>query len=166
MGRVFAASITWRNFKPPSRVWNGFRLEFWNCRCSRGHSLEPLGRFYSPRPQIHMTFHHSFPCLAVFMITACSPGPGSAIPETRSEKQMLGLIEKFDRWDYNGDGELSFREINTGVVGLEGSSRAVNYNAADVVKYYDQNGDKTVSLREAQAGYYRTTQEDAAALPH
>lgn len=79
---------------------------------------------------------------------------------------MLGLIEKFDRWDYNGDGELSYREINTGIKGLKGSTRAVNYRAADVVKYYDKNGDKNVSLREAQTGYYRTTQEDAAALPH
>ena len=77
---------------------------------------------------------------------------------------MLGIIEKFDRWDYNGDGELSYREINAGVAGLKGTSRAVTYKAADVVKYYDQNGDQTVSLREAQAGYHRTTQDDADAL--
>ena len=111
-----------------------------------------------------MTSQHLLPTLAGCLVAACSPGPGTAIPETRSEKQMLGLIEKFDRWDYNGDGELSFREINAGIKNLKGSNRAVNYRAADVIKYYDQNGNKTVSLREAQAGYHRTTQDDAAAL--
>lgn len=97
-------------------------------------------------------------------ILACSPGPGTAIPENRSEKQMLGLIEKFDRWDFNGDGELSAREINSGISSIRGSSRAVTYTAPEVVDYYDRNGDKTVSLREAQAGYHRTTQGDEAPL--
>lgn len=112
-----------------------------------------------------MTLRPILPILAVCSTTACSPGPGSAIPETRSEKQMLGIMEKFDRWDYNGDGELSLREIKAGIAGIKGSSRAVTYNAADVVKYYDLNGDKKVSLREAQAGYHRTTQDDAKPLP-
>lgn len=77
---------------------------------------------------------------------------------------MLGLLEKFDRWDTDGDGELSLEEISAGIASIKGGSRAVNYRAADVVKFYDQNGDKTVSLREAQAGYHRTTQDDAAPL--
>ncbi len=103
--------------------------------------------------------------LAVCSLAACSPGPGTAIPDTRAEKQMLGLMEKFDRWDYNGDGELSVREINTGIAGIKGSSKAVTYKGADVVKYYDMDGDKSVSLREAQAGYHGTTQDDAVPLP-
>lgn len=113
-----------------------------------------------------MTSAYFFPTLSICFITACSPGPGSAVPETRTEKQMLGIMEKFDRWDYNGDGQLTYREINVGVAGMKGTSRAVHYTAKDVVKYYDQNDDQTVSLQEAQAGYHRTTQDDAAALPH
>ena len=105
------------------------------------------------------------PTLAISSLAACSSGTGDAIPETRSEKQMLGLMEKFDRWDYNGDGELSLKEITTGIANIKGTSRAVTYKAADVVKYYDKDGDKKVSLREAQAGYHRTTQEDASPLP-
>jgi hypothetical protein len=105
------------------------------------------------------------PALAICSIAACSPGPGTAIPETRSEKQMLGLMEKFDRWDYNGDGELSAKEISSGIAAIQGTSKAVTYKAADVVKYYDKDGDKTVSLREAQEGYHDTTQEDAPPLP-
>ncbi len=112
-----------------------------------------------------MTQSHLLSIPAVCLLAACSPGPGTAIPETRAEKQMLGLMEKFDRWDDNGDGELSVREINAGIAGIKGSSKAVTYKGADVVKYYDKDGDKSVSLREAQAGYYRTTQDDAAPLP-
>lgn len=104
------------------------------------------------------------PTLAACLVAGCSPGPGSAIPDTRSEKQMLGLLEKFDRWDLDGNGELSVTEIRNGIALIKGSSRAVSYNATDVVKYYDQNGDHTVSLREAQAGYHRTTHDDAAPL--
>lgn len=108
---------------------------------------------------------HLLATLAVCSLAACSPGPGTAIPETHSEKQMLGLMEKFDRWDTNGDGELSVREINVGIADIKGSTKAVTYKAADVVKYYDKNGDNKVSLHEAQAGYHRTTQDDAAPLP-
>ncbi|RYD20845.1 MAG: hypothetical protein EOP88_13535 [Verrucomicrobiaceae bacterium] len=112
-----------------------------------------------------MTFHHLPTTLALCSLTACSPGPGDAIPETRSEKQMLGLMEKFDRWDYNGDGELSAKEISTGIAAIQGTQKGVTYKAADVVKYYDKDEDRKVSLREAQAGYHRTTQEDAPPLP-
>lgn len=112
-----------------------------------------------------MTFHHLPAALALFSLAACSPGPGTAIPETRSEKQMLGLMEKFDRWDFNGDGELSAKEISTGIAGVQGTQKGVTYKAADVVKYYDKDGDGKVSLREAQAGYHATTQQDAPPLP-
>ena len=78
---------------------------------------------------------------------------------------MLGLMEKFDRWDYDGDGELSVREIDAGIAGIKGSSKAVTYKGADVVKYYDVDGNNRISLREAQAGYHSTTQGDAAPLP-
>ena len=71
---------------------------------------------------------------------------------------MLGFIEKFDRWDYNGNGVLSTKEIDEGIASLQGTSRAVSYTAAEVVKFYDRNGDKSVSLREAQAKYSRATQ--------
>ena len=104
------------------------------------------------------------PAFATFLLAACASGPGSAIPENNSEKQMLGLMEKFDRWDYNGNGLLSSKEINDGLNTLKGTSRAVKFTAKEVVEFYDRNGDKAVSLREAQAGYRRTTQNGAASL--
>lgn len=103
---------------------------------------------------------------AALSLAACTfvTGTGSAIPKTTSEKQMLGLIEKFDRWDYNGNGKLSIQEIDDGISSLKGTSRAVTFTAEEVVKFYDKNGDKAISLREAQAGYRRTTQDGADAL--
>ena len=77
---------------------------------------------------------------------------------------MLGLMEKFDRWDYNGNGLLNTKEIDDGITSLKGTSRAVTFTAAEVVEFYDKNGDKSVSLREAQAGYRNTTQKGADSL--
>ncbi|MEK6230503.1 MAG: hypothetical protein N2A42_01465 [Luteolibacter sp.] len=39
-----------------------------------------------------------------FALAACAPHP--------LKRQMVGLLEKFDRWDYNGDGYLSHTELN------------------------------------------------------
>ncbi len=111
-----------------------------------------------------MSYQLVIPAFATFFLAACASGTGSAIPENKSERQMLGLMEKFDRWDYNGNGLLSYKEINDGVTGLKGTSRAVTYTAAEVVEFYDRNGDKSVSLREAQAGYRNTTQNGAESL--
>jgi len=111
-----------------------------------------------------MNFPFLLPALATCLLAACASGTGSAIPQTNSEKQMLGLMEKFDRWDYDGNGLLSTKEIDDGINSLKGTSRAVTFTAADVVKFYDKNGDNAVSLREAQAGYRNTTQNDAVPL--
>ncbi len=77
---------------------------------------------------------------------------------------MLGLMEKFDRWDYDGNGLLSKKELNDGITSMNGTSRTVTYTAAEVVAFYDQNGDRSVSLREAQKGYHNTTQHGAESL--
>jgi hypothetical protein len=102
-----------------------------------------------------MSFQFLLPTFAACLLAACASGTVSNIPQTKSEKQMLGLMEKFDRWDYNGNGLLNTKEIDDGINSLKGTSRTVSYTAADVVKYYDKNGDKSVSLQEAQAGYGR-----------
>ncbi len=111
-----------------------------------------------------MKSHLLLPAFATFLLAACASGTGSAIPETKSERQMLGLMEKFDRWDYNGNGLLNTKEIDDGITSLKGTSRAVTFTAAEVVEFYDRNGDKSVSLREAQAGYRKTTQNGSDSL--
>jgi Ca2+-binding EF-hand superfamily protein len=61
---------------------------------------------------------------------------------------MIGLLEKFDRWDYDGDGELSQSE-------LKEAEQLSGFTAAEIVKFYDTDGDERVSLQEAQAGMSR-----------
>lgn len=61
---------------------------------------------------------------------------------------MIGLLQKFDRWDDNGDGELDRDEL---AAGLEGSG----HDPDRVIDFYDTNGNRRISLREAQAGYAR-----------
>ena len=86
-----------------------------------------------------------------------------AVPKTRMQRQMVGLLEKFDRWDYNGDGQLSKKEISNGIDSLKGKPQQVNYDPAKVLEFYDTNKDGMVSLAEAQDGY-RRSHEDGQTL--
>ncbi len=88
-------------------------------------------------------------------LVSCSSGPGPVTPENKTERQMLGLLEKFDRWDDNGDGELTEKEIDHGINRFKGTPMKVDYTGKEVVKFYDTDGNGSVSLREAQAGYHR-----------
>jgi hypothetical protein len=87
---------------------------------------------------------------AVVLCGACNPGLGPVVPKTPEERKMIGLLEKFDRWDYDGNGELDEKELEVGL-----KERSSIYTAANVIGFYDTNGNKTISLREAQAGYSR-----------
>jgi hypothetical protein len=91
----------------------------------------------------------------VFFLAACASGPGPVTPENRTERQMLGLLEKFDRWDDDGDRELTAKEVDHGINRFKGTPMKVHYTGKQVVEFYDTNRNGTVSLREAQAGYHR-----------
>ena len=88
-------------------------------------------------------------------LASCSSGPGPVTPATATERQMLGLLEKFDRWDDDGDGELTAREIDQGISRFKGTPMKVDYTGKEVVEFYDTDGSGGVSLQEAQAGYQR-----------
>jgi Ca2+-binding EF-hand superfamily protein len=75
------------------------------------------------------------------------------------QRQMVGLLEKFDRWDYNGDGELSKKEVRIGIHNLKGKPQQVKYSATKVLNYYDTNKNGKISLAEAQDGYRRSHEE-------
>ena len=61
---------------------------------------------------------------------------------------MVGLIAKFDRWDYNGNGQLDKSE-------LKDAAQIGGYSADDIIKFYDMDGSSTISLTEAQSGLSR-----------
>ena len=61
---------------------------------------------------------------------------------------MIGLLEKFDRWDFNGDGQLTLSE-------LKDAEELSGLPAADILAFYDSGKNGRISLVEAQAGMYR-----------
>ncbi len=61
---------------------------------------------------------------------------------------MVGLLEKFDRWDYNGDGYLVASE-------LEDAQQLSGIDSSEIVEFYDTNADARISLTEASAGMSR-----------
>lgn len=80
--------------------------------------------------------------ILVFTLVSCASHPGPI------KRQMIGLLEKFDRWDYNGDGYLVASE-------LKDAEQASGLPAAEIVEFYDTNKDNKISLREAKAGLSR-----------
>jgi hypothetical protein len=91
----------------------------------------------------------------IFTVASCASGPGPVTPENRTERQMLGLLEKFDRWDDDGNGELTVKEVDHGINRFKNTPMKVNYTGKQVVDFYDIDHSGAVSLREAQAGYHR-----------
>ncbi|MEP2775179.1 MAG: hypothetical protein ABJZ54_02780 [Luteolibacter sp.] len=80
--------------------------------------------------------------LAFCCLAGCAPSPGPI------KRQMVGLLQKFDRWDYNGDGYLRASE-------LKEAEKLSEFTAAQIVEFYDTDGDSKVSLKEAQDGMER-----------
>ena len=66
---------------------------------------------------------------------------------------MIGLLQKFDRWDYNGDGYLTASE-------LKPAQKASGHKPAEILEFYDTNKDGRISLREAQAAYSRSSEAE------
>lgn len=95
----------------------------------------------------------SLPLFAVCV--SCSSAPGPITPTTPVERQMIGLLQKFDRWDENGDGELT--EIE-----LKPTEQVTGQPASKVISFYDTDGDGRISLKEAQQGLSRSSEAEAA----
>jgi len=70
------------------------------------------------------------------------------------QAQMYGLVQKFDRFDYNGDGYLTRAEIVAGVREA-GTIELTEAEFTKLMKAYDTNHDGRISQREAQRGAER-----------
>ncbi len=105
-----------------------------------------------------MRFLTALPLIAA--LSACAGKPGPVVPETKVEKQMIGLLEKFDRYDMDGNGQLDAKE-------LLAAEKMTGHPPAEIISFYDANGNGTISLREAQKGYSRKDEaEERAAHTH
>jgi Ca2+-binding EF-hand superfamily protein len=80
--------------------------------------------------------------LATASLLACAPHPGPV------KRQMMGLLEKFDRWDYNGDGQLVASELGD-------AEMRSGLPVVEIIDFYDTGKDGMISFAEAQAGISR-----------
>ena len=80
--------------------------------------------------------------VTLLAISACAPSPGPV------KRKMMGLMEKFDRWDYDGNGELSKSELND-------AEQLSGLSVVEIIKFYDTSGNGRISFAEAQAGMAR-----------
>lgn len=89
--------------------------------------------------------------ILVSLLPSCVPQPPAAEKHEARQRKMFGLLEKFDRFDYNGDGYLTRKELGDAVRDHEIPD--VTPDKLDqVVKAYDTNGDRRISLSEARKG--------------
>jgi len=87
--------------------------------------------------------------IALFgMLFGCAPVPEA--PSAR-QRQMIGLVQKFDRFDHNGDGFLTRKELTDGLR-AEGTLSLTPAELDRVMAAYDINHDRRISHREAQLG--------------
>lgn len=93
-----------------------------------------------------------FLSIPTLWMMSCATPQSDRIPESRIERQMMGFLEKFDRWDYNGDGKLTIGELNE-------AERISGVPSKDVLKFYDANQDGAITLREAQAAYTKRIEQ-------
>jgi hypothetical protein len=114
---------------------------------------ELAGLGVGSQPQSTMKFL-SLPFFAVCV--SCSSAPGPITPATPVERQMIGLLEKFDRWDLNGDGYLTKPELGK-------TEQLTGHSPDKVIAFYDTDGDGRISLKEGQKGLSRTDEAETAA---
>ncbi|WP_035612357.1 EF-hand domain-containing protein [Haloferula sp. BvORR071] len=86
--------------------------------------------------------------LPLLFLANCAPhqDPNS---EAAQGRKMMALLEKFDRFDYNGNGLLTRKEIEQGI--KETGVQGVDAKELDaVMKYYDVTKDGSISHWEAE----------------
>jgi Ca2+-binding EF-hand superfamily protein len=85
------------------------------------------------------------PC--TLMLSACTPvDPHS---EAAHGRKVMGLQEKFDRFDYNADGKITRNEAEIGI--KESGVTGVSDEELDsMMKHYDVNNDGAISRWETQ----------------
>jgi len=102
----------------------------------------------------HQSTMKHITAFAALAITACAPAIGPVVPKTPVERKMIGLLQKFDRWDDDGNGQLDREELTEGLADS-------GYSADAVMEFYDTNRNGLISLKEAQVAYGRASQIDA-----
>jgi len=88
--------------------------------------------------------------LPLLLVQACAPTNSLPSHEDASRK-MMGLEQKFDLFDLDGDGFLTRSELGEGLRGI-GSPNVTEEKVDKVLSFYDTDKDGRISLHEAQRG--------------
>lgn len=82
-----------------------------------------------------------------FLFAACAhQDPHS---EAAHGRKMMGLLGKFDRFDYDGNGSLTRKEIDLGI--KEAAAVQIGSEEIDaMMKHYDVNKDGNITRWEAE----------------
>lgn len=103
-----------------------------------------------------------FAFLPLFVVSCGTPD--NIVPENHREKRMFAFLEKFDRFDYNGDGKLTKKEVRQGL--RESDVKGITQkDIDDGYAEFDANKDGAISLREAQGGLRREVSSRGEAAP-
>jgi Ca2+-binding EF-hand superfamily protein len=71
--------------------------------------------------------------------------------EAAHGRKMMSLLEKFDRFDYNGNGSLTRKEIEQGVTEAgAGTTKLEPVELDAMMKHYDVNKDGKITRWEAE----------------
>ena len=83
------------------------------------------------------------------LLVSCGT-PNNVVPENAQERRLFGLLAKFDRFDYDGDGSLTKKEVRLGVKesGVKGITET---NIENAFIRCDGNQNGKISFGEAQA---------------
>jgi len=79
------------------------------------------------------------------LLSSCA-GSGPQGGGENQQRKMVGLLQKFDLWDLNGDGYLTEKEISDG---MQAHGVQISETPAEIIAFYDRNGDGKISLGEA-----------------
>ncbi len=87
---------------------------------------------------------------ALPLLLASCGTPNNVVPENAQERRLFGLLAKFDRFDYDGDGSLTKKEVRLGV--RESKVQGVTEtNIESAFVRCDENKNGKISFGEAQA---------------
>jgi len=87
--------------------------------------------------------------MLVPIFASCVSSESDPESEVAQNRKIMALQEKFDRFDYNGDGGLTLAEVQQGVEESQVAG-VTNEEIVGLFKHYDVNKDGSISRWESQ----------------
>lgn len=99
-----------------------------------------------------MIYRKPIVLLSAVLVSACtSTSSKPPFDPEETARKMVGLEQKFDLMDLDGDGYLTRSELTQGFIEA-GVPDVTDEKISKVIEFYDLNKDGRISLRETQQG--------------